>query len=81
MHTQVIPTPVASPSPQPHTSTCFGCVRCSGTGGADVCSGYPTSSDARQAARLTAGDEFADQAVKDDPAHQNPTPTPSVHPQ
>ena len=80
MHTQVIPTPAASPSPKPHAGTCPGDGRCNGTGGADACNGCPTFNNAHQAARLAAEDEPADQTVKDDPAPQNPTPTPTPTP-
>ena len=78
MHSQVIPTPAASPSPKPqHVGTCPGDGRCDGTGGADACSGCPTFNNALQAARPSAEDSTVDRPVKDDPAPPNPTPTPA----
>ena len=81
MHTQVIPTPAASPSPKPtHVGTCPGDGRCDGTGGADACSGCPTfNNNAIQSTRPATEDDSADPPPKpkDDPPPVNPTPTPA----
>lgn len=77
MHTQVIPTPAASPSPKPHVGTCPGDGRCNGTGGTDACNGCPTFNNALQATRPASDETSADQTVKDDPPPQTPAPTPA----